>query len=182
LLEQHCHNLLTSLLQTCCEKSCWRIVGTAFSQLVNKLATRLSRRHLVDKLMGQHCHNLLTNLLQTCCEKSCWRTVGTALSQLVNKLATRLLRRHLVDKLLEQHCHNLFTSLLQTCCEKPCWQVVGTALSHLLTSFLQACWGDILLTSCWNTNSIVTSFNKLATSLLRRHLFDKLLEQHCHIF
>jgi hypothetical protein len=61
----------------------------------------------------------------------CWQVVGTALSQLVNKLARSLLRRHLVDKLLEQHCHNLLTSLLQ------------------------ACWGDILLTSCWN--SIVTT-------------------------
>jgi hypothetical protein len=58
--------------------------------------------------------------------KSCfWQVVGTALSQLVNKLATHLLRRYLVDKFLEQHCHNLLTSLLQ------------------------ACLGDILLTSCW---------------------------------
>jgi hypothetical protein len=61
------------------------------SQLVNKLATSLLRRHLVDKLLEQHCHNF------------------------VNKLATSLLRRHLVDKLLEQHCHNLLTSLLQAC-------------------------------------------------------------------
>jgi hypothetical protein len=45
LLEQHCHNLLTSLLQTCCEKSCWQVVGNALSQLVNKLATSLLGRH-----------------------------------------------------------------------------------------------------------------------------------------
>ena len=57
----------------------------------------------------------------------CWQVLRTALSQLVNKLAANLLQTQLVDKLLERHCHNLLTSLLQ------------------------ACRGDILLTSCWNS-------------------------------
>jgi hypothetical protein len=83
-----------------------KVVGTALSQLVNRLAT---------------------SLLET----PCWQVVGTELSQLVNKFTTSLLRRHLVDKLLEQNSHNLLTSLLQ------------------------ACWRDILLTSSWN--SIVTT-------------------------
>jgi hypothetical protein len=61
------------------------LVGTALSQLVKNLATKLLQTHLVDKLLEQHCHNLLTSLL----------------------VATRLLRRHLVQNLLEHHCHNL---------------------------------------------------------------------------
>jgi hypothetical protein len=72
LLEQHCHNLLTSLLQTRCEKSCWEVVGTALSQIFNKLAKKkVVAKSLVDKLLEQHCHNLLTSFLQTRCEKSC---------------------------------------------------------------------------------------------------------------
>jgi hypothetical protein len=39
---------------------------TALLQLVDKLASSLLRRHLVDKLLEQHCHNLLTSLLQVC--------------------------------------------------------------------------------------------------------------------
>jgi hypothetical protein len=78
------------------------------SQLVNKLATSLFRRCLVDKLLE----------------------VGTALSQLVNKLATNLLRSNPVDKLLEQHCHNLLTSLPQTYCKQilltSCWNSMVT--------------------------------------------------------
>jgi hypothetical protein len=155
MLEQHCHNLLTSLLQvrwrnillTSClknwqacykpveETSCWQDIGTALSQLVNKPATSLLKTYLVEnilylveKSLEQHCHNLLTSLLQVC-----WRDIlltscwNGIVTALVNKLARSLSRRHLVDKLLEHHCRNL------------------------LTSVLQACWGDILLTSCWNS-------------------------------
>jgi hypothetical protein len=134
--------------------SCWNSI---ISQLVNKLAT-----------------NLLPKILLT----SCWNSI---ISQLVNMFATNLLR-----KILLTCCWNsivttcYITSLLQTCFQKSCWQVVGTALYHnLLTCLLQTCWGDILLTSCWN--SIISQLvNRVATSLLKWHLVDKLLEQHCH--
>jgi hypothetical protein len=51
LLEQHSHNLLTNLLQTCYEKYSRQVVGTALSQLVNKLAANLLQTHLFDKLL-----------------------------------------------------------------------------------------------------------------------------------
>jgi hypothetical protein len=160
ILSRSCwwYNLLTSLLQTysIANTSCWQVVETALSQLVNMLATSLLRRHSVDKLLKQLCsHNLLRSLLQSYCKHillascwnsivttcwqacykpiantSCWKVVGTALPQLVNKLATNLLQTHFVEKLLKQHCHNLLTSLLQTYCKriwlKSCWNSIVT--------------------------------------------------------
>jgi hypothetical protein len=79
------------------ETSCWKVVGTALSQLVNKLGTSLLKKMLLTSFLERHCHNLLTSLLQTCWEKSCWRqVVGTVLSQLVNKLGTSLLKKILL--------------------------------------------------------------------------------------
>ena len=59
LLEQHCHNLLTSLLQTYYNRI-WltSFLNSVVTTFVNKFATRLLRRHFVDKLLEQHCHNL----------------------------------------------------------------------------------------------------------------------------
>ena len=49
LLKQHCHNLLTILLQSysIANISCWEAVGTTLSQLVNKLATNLLPKDLL---------------------------------------------------------------------------------------------------------------------------------------
>jgi hypothetical protein len=87
LLEHHCHNLLTSLLQ-----ACWRVILLRSCWNNNYIL----QTHVVDKLLEQHCHKLLTTFLQTCCEKSCWQVVRTALSQLVNNLSTNLLRKILL--------------------------------------------------------------------------------------
>jgi hypothetical protein len=59
-------------VKICLQIDCSKILTfretTLLSQLVNKLATSLLRRHLVDKLLEQHCHNLLTSLLQSYCK------------------------------------------------------------------------------------------------------------------
>jgi uncharacterized protein with HEPN domain len=107
-------------------------------------------------------------------ETSCWQVVGTALPQLINKLATNLLQTHLVGKLVEQHCHNLLTSLLQACrgdiLLTSCWNSIAT-------TYQQACYKPIANTSCWQVvgTALPQLVNKLATSLSRRHLVDKLL-------
>jgi hypothetical protein len=91
LLEQHCHNLLTRLLQVCFGvillTSCWNSIFSTCQQTCYKPVE----------------------------ESSCRQVVGTAFYELVNKLATSLLTSHLVDKLLEQHFLNLLASLLQAC-------------------------------------------------------------------
>jgi hypothetical protein len=57
--------MVTTCYQACykpiAKTSCWQVVGTALSELVNKFAENLLQTHLVDKLLVQHCHNLLTS-------------------------------------------------------------------------------------------------------------------------